>query len=70
MTDATASQTFAAQLDSVKNKLIANQTAAATSDLETFINEVENRKDTGLMPEGYALLKFNAIHLRDRLAGH
>ncbi|MBI1824440.1 MAG: hypothetical protein HYR80_10060, partial [Nitrospirae bacterium] len=55
------------KLNTVKNSLIAGDNAIAYSSITDFINEVESQKNIGLTSEGYALLKFNAIYLRDQL---
>jgi hypothetical protein len=58
---------FDAQLNAIKANLTANNHTAAITGLNDFINEVENQRMLGLTGEGHALLKFNAIYLRDQL---
>ncbi|NKE72231.1 hypothetical protein [Candidatus Manganitrophus noduliformans] len=56
-----------AKLDLVKASLTANNNAAAITDLNDLINEVENKKKVALTSEAYILLKFNVLYLREKL---
>jgi hypothetical protein len=55
------------KLENAKDKLSKGDSAAARNILEAFVNEVEAQKDKHLTSEAYALLKFNAEYLIDRL---
>ena len=56
------------KLDAAKKKLEGGDNSAARNILQAFVNEVEAQKDKHLTSEAYALLKFNAEFLIDRLA--
>ena len=56
------------KLDAAKKKLVGDDNSAARNILQAFVNEVEAQKDKHLTSEAYALLKFNAEFLIDRLA--
>jgi hypothetical protein len=55
------------KLENAKEKLISRDSVAARNILTAFVNEVEAQKDKHLTSEVYALLKFNAEYLIDRL---
>ncbi len=55
------------KLENAKKKLASSDSVAARNILEAFVNEVEAQKDKHLTSEAYALLKFNAQYLIDRL---
>ncbi|MDE3058447.1 MAG: hypothetical protein KGJ59_10875 [Bacteroidota bacterium] len=55
------------KLDNAKSKLSAGDTTAAKNMLNAFVNEVEAQNGKQLTSEAYALLKFNAEYLIDRL---
>lgn len=57
-----------AKLNAAKSSIMANENAKAITQMTDFINEVENQKVTGLTGESYALLKFNALYLRNQLS--
>ena len=55
------------KLDNAKSKLEAGDTTAAKNMLNAFVNEVEAQNGKHLTSEAYALLKYNAEYLIDRL---
>jgi hypothetical protein len=55
------------KLDSAKMALTAGDSITAKNILNAFINEVEAQKDKHLTSEAYALLKFNAEYLIEKL---
>ncbi len=55
------------KLENARKKLVSGDSVAARNNLEAFVNEVEAQKDKHLTSEAYALLKFNAQYLIDRL---
>jgi hypothetical protein len=55
------------KLDNAKSKLTAGDTTAAKNMLNAFVNEVEAQNGKHLSSEAYALLKFNAEYLIQRL---
>ena len=55
------------KLENARRKLESGDSATARNILEAFVNEVEAQKDKHLTSEAYALLKFNAEYLIDRL---
>ncbi len=55
------------KLENAKQKLENRDSVAARNILQAFVNEVEAQKDKHLTSEAYALLKFNAEYLIDRL---
>lgn len=57
------------KLENAKAKLVSGDSVAARNILEAFVSEVEAQKDKHLTSEAYALLKFNAEYLINRLPG-
>jgi hypothetical protein len=55
------------KLDSAKSKLAVGDTTAAKNVLNAFVNEVEAQNGNHLSSEAFALLKFNAEYLIQRL---
>jgi hypothetical protein len=55
------------KLENAKNQLEKGKTNTAINMLSAFLNEVEAQKDKHLTSEAYALLKFNAEYLIQRL---
>lgn len=55
------------KLDNARNKLAAGDSTAARNMLNAFVNEVEAQNGKHLTSEAYALLKYNAEYLIDRL---
>ncbi len=55
------------RLENAKAKLVSGDSVAARNILEAFVHEVEAQNGKHLTSEAYALLKFNAQYLIDRL---
>jgi len=57
------------KLENAKKQLEKGNTNAAANIVQSFINEVEAQKDKHLSSEAYALLKYNAEYLLEKLGG-
>ncbi len=57
------------KLDNAKQHLEKGQTTPAINDLQAFVNELEAQKDKHVSSEAYALLKYNAEYLIQKLSG-
>ncbi len=55
------------KLDNARKKLVSGDSTAAKNILNAFVNEVEAQKGKHLTSEAYALLKYNAEYLMDKL---
>ena len=65
--DAGVANSLDQKLDNARKQLVQGNNKAAKNTLEAFVNEVEAQKGKHLSSEAYALLKYNAEYLIQRL---